>query len=163
MNTEDPKYKLVVISDTHHDVGRLERLLPIINAADYLVYCGDGLRDLLYVRGRITVPIVAVRGNNDLYSFPDGVFTDMASVSFGRTKALVTHGHNFGVRHDLTRLLGIAITKGCKLVFFGHTHAYYDRIEKGVHLINPGALCNGSYAIVVGDGTDFISIREWIQ
>ena len=37
-NTDSDKflYKLVVISDIHHDLHRLERLVPVINAADYL-------------------------------------------------------------------------------------------------------------------------------
>ncbi|MDE5593524.1 MAG: metallophosphoesterase family protein, partial [Clostridiales bacterium] len=88
-------YKLVVISDSHHDMARLEQLLPVINSADYLVYCGDGVMDVMWLRGRINVPIVCVKGNNDIGL--NVQITDLASVAFGKTKALVTHGHKFGV------------------------------------------------------------------
>ena len=153
-------YKLVVISDSHHDIARLEQLLPIINSADYLVYCGDGVMDVMWLRGRITVPIVCVKGNNDIGL--NMQITDLASVAFGKTKALVTHGHKFGVRQGIGNVLGMAIMKDCKLVFFGHTHRYMDFVQGGVHFINPGALCNGSYALVAGDGKQFVSKQCFI-
>lgn len=153
-------YKLVVISDSHHDMARLEQLLPVINSADYLVYCGDGVMDVMWLRGRITVPIVCVKGNNDIGL--NVQITDLASVAFGKTKALVTHGHKFGVRQGISNVLGMAIMKDCKLVFFGHTHKYMDFIQGGVHFINPGALCNGSYALVAGDGKQFVSKQCFI-
>ncbi len=146
-------YKLVVISDIHHDFARLERLLPVINSADYLVFCGDGVNDVLRIRGLITVPIVCVRGNNDFSSD----IAEIAGLKFGDTRALVTHGHKFNVRHGVAQLVNMAEMKNCKLVFYGHTHMYCDVVERGVHLINPGALCNGSYALVAGDGVGFIS------
>lgn len=154
-NAEKSTYKLVVISDTHHDFVRLNKLLPIINSADYLIFCGDGANDILQIHGRITVPLVCVKGNCDQGS--NIKFTDLACASFGNTRALVTHGHNLGVRQGTAQLTGMAKMKDCRLAFFGHTHKYYDKIENGVHLINPGALCTGSYALVVGDGDDFIS------
>lgn len=148
-------YKLVVISDSHHDLERLERLLPIINSADYLVFCGDGLADIMWLRGRITVPIVCVKGNNDIGL--NVQVSDLASVEFGKSRALVTHGHKLDVRHGIGKMLGMAILKDCKLVFFGHTHKYMDFVQNGIHFINPGALCYGSYALVAGDGVNFVS------
>lgn len=151
-------YKLVVISDIHGDVVRLERLLPIINAADYLVFCGDGIKDILRVRGLITVPIVCVKGNCDFVSD----ITELATTKFGDTRVLITHGHRFGTKQSVNLLIGEAIKKHCNLVFFGHSHVYFDRIENGIHLINPGALCNGSYALVAGDGINFVSKQHFI-
>lgn len=148
-------YKIAVISDTHHDIMRLEKILPVINSADYLVFCGDGLADIMAARGRITVPIVCVKGNNDMgLNVP---VSDLASVAFGTTKALITHGHKIDVRKGMANLLDMAVMKDCRLVFFGHTHSYLDYINGGVHFINPGALCMGSYALVVGDGVNFVS------
>lgn len=154
---ENIPYKLVVISDSHHDIARLERLIPIINSADYLVFCGDGIMDIMYIRGSITVPIVCVKGNNDINANVN--ITELASVAFGNTRAIVTHGHKYGVQMGLRNLYGAATMHGARLVFFGHTHTYCDRIEGGVHFINPGALCNGSYALVAGDGESFVAKR----
>lgn len=151
-------YKIVVASDSHHDIRRFEAILPIINSADYLVYCGDGLQDVMRLRGAITVPIACVKGNNDM-GF--GI-TDVASVTFGKTKALITHGNKLGVRGGVNNLVVMAKMKDCSFVFFGHTHRYTDVIVNGVHCINPGALCNGSYAMVAGDGKNFVAKQCYV-
>ena len=155
-----PPHKLVVISDTHGDTQRLERLLPIINSSNYLVFCGDGLMDVMYMRGRITVPLVCVKGNNDLGLNVD--ISDMATVAFGSTRALVTHGHRHAVYYGLMNLYNAAAMQNARLVFFGHTHQYYDGVHGGIHFINPGALCNGSYAIVEGDGTSLTAKPRYV-
>lgn len=146
-------YKLVVVSDVHHNLARLERILPVINEADYLIFCGDGANDIMCVRGRITVPIICVRGNNDIGSN----LTERVTTVFGNTRVLITHGHKQNVRQGMTNLLCLAKQMNCDLVFFGHTHTYFDCVADGVHFINPGALCNGTYALVAGDGVNFVS------
>jgi len=151
-------YKLVVVSDSHHDFARLERLLPVINSANYMIFCGDGIDDIMRIRGLIAVPIVCVRGNNDFGS----EITELATTRFGDTRVLIAHGHRHGVRRGLDMLMNEAISKRCNLVFFGHTHAFFDREVNSVHFINPGALCGGSYAVVVGDGLNFSCAQRTI-
>ncbi|MCH5154419.1 MAG: YfcE family phosphodiesterase [Clostridiales bacterium] len=159
--TEKKQYKIVVVSDSHHETSRLERLLPIINSADYFVFCGDGAADVMWLRGRITVPIACVKGNNDFWIKEQ--LTDVATVAFGHARALIVHGHRHGVRHGLALLMETAMLKDYKLVFFGHTHHYTDVEYNGVHFINPGALCEGSYAIVTGDGDSFTVENHFIS
>ena len=144
-------YRLRVVSDIHHDTLRLERLVPIINTSGYFVCCGDGVNDFLRVRGELTVPTVCVRGNNDFYTD----IGDEAVITIGETRALVVHGHRHGAKRGVDLLVAAAKSRECGLVFFGHSHCYCDRVVDGVHLINPGALCNGSYAEVIGDGRTF--------
>ncbi len=151
-------YKLVVVSDIHHDMTRLNSILHVINVADYLIFCGDGFQDLLNFRGNIAVPMVCVRGNNDINTN----ITDVASVVLGGTRALVTHGHRQNVLNGYSALVATAHAKGCKLAFFGHTHRYVDAIVDGVHIINPGSLSNGSYALVIGDGINFTAKQQLI-
>ncbi|MCM1368154.1 MAG: YfcE family phosphodiesterase [Roseburia sp.] len=154
-------YKLVIISDIHHDLLRLKRILPIINASDYLIFCGDGVSDLMLLRSVISVPIVCVRGNNDL----DPSVPEISSMVLGNTRVLVTHGHKFDVRRSITPLLKVAKQMQCNLVFFGHTHMFFDRIIDGVHFINPGALhgrAYGTYAAVAGDGEMFFSKEGFV-
>lgn len=152
-------YKLVVISDLHHAIGNLVTLLPVINASDYLIFCGDGIDDILLLRDSINVPLVCVRGNNDANSN----IAEMASIVFGNTRALVTHGHKQNVRQGLSTLFASAKMKHCSLVLFGHTHSFCDYELDGVHFINPGALFNGSYALVVGDGNTFTCKHEFLD
>ncbi|MCH5165486.1 MAG: YfcE family phosphodiesterase [Clostridiales bacterium] len=147
------KYRLIVLSDVHYDIDRVRSIMPIINSSDYLVFCGDGLNGLLSIRGEITVPTVCVRGNNDWNTVVD----DVATFTVGDTRALVTHGHRQDVRRGISGLIELATLNNCKLVFFGHTHSPYDAVNNGIHIINPGAVCNGTYALVTGDGQTFAS------
>ena len=151
--------RLIVVSDVHRDTERLERLLPLINTSDYFVFCGDGLNDVMRVRGAITVPMVCVRGNNDF----DTCICDSADINVGGTRAFVAHGHRYGVRQGTDGVLAAALSRECSLAFFGHTHICCDRTECGVHMINPGALCDGYYAEVIGDGTTFKCKHEFID
>ena len=146
-------YKMVVISDIHYGSDNLVRIIPIINESNYLIFCGDGLRQLMLFRDEIRVPIVCVKGNNDYNT----KIAEHASIVLGQTRAFVTHGHKQNVRKGVGLLIDAARMKNCNLVFFGHTHVYYDYTAGGIHFINPGALCEGSYAMVIGDGVNFTS------
>ena len=148
-------YKLVILSDIHHDLARVRAILPILNEADYVIFCGDGIEDIMYFRNALRSPLVCVRGNND---FGTNI-TETAVSTFGNTRALVTHGHKFDVRNGLKALYFTAMTDKCRMVFFGHTHTFTDKIVQGVHFINPGALCMGSYSLGAGDGTN-IAVKQ---
>jgi len=151
-------YKLVILSDIHHDVIRLQKLLPLINASDYTVFCGDGFNDLLALRPQITAQLVCVRGNTD-----HGVnIAEMASFTLGSTRALVTHGYKENAKQGISGIVNAAKFKNCSLAFFGHTHKFYDNIIDGVHLVNPGALQSGSYAVMLGDGEQFSCTQKTI-
>ena len=153
-------YKIVALSDIHHDIAKVHRIMPIINASDYLVFCGDGLNDLMSIRGEITVPIVCVKGNNDWNTS----VAEMSCITLGETRVLITHGHRQDVRRGLGGLIAAAKLKNCRLVFFGHTHTPYDLIYDGIHLINPGAISgHGSYALVMGDGINFTCKHETVE
>lgn len=147
-------YKLVVISDTNHDIARLERLLSVINQANYLIFCGDYVADLMRLRDKISVPLICVKGNKDIEQTQ---MADVTTATLGTTKALIAHGHTFCVSQDVRMLHNAAKQNGCGLVFFGHTRKYMDFMYGGIHFINPGGLCNGSYALVAGDGVRFAS------
>ena len=147
------KHRFVVLSDVHYATDRVRSIMPIINSSDCLVFCGDGLNGLMSLRGEITVPTIFVRGNNDWNTIID----DTATFTVGETRALVTHGHRQDVRRGVAGLIAAASLKDCKLVFFGHTHTPYDAVHGDIHIINPGAVCNGTYAIVTGDGQTFTS------
>ena len=151
-------YKLTVISDVHGATEWFQALVPTINASDYFIFCGDGWSALRRISPLINVPMACVRGNTDF----DCPLDDLATINLGGTKALVTHGHRQNAKQGIIGVLEAAKNKNCALAFHGHTHIFYDRIIDGVHIICPGALLNGSYAIVEGDGTDFTCTQKYI-
>lgn len=138
----------VIVSDIHYAASRLRKLLPIINACDYFVFCGDGMSDVSAVIGEISARTVCVRGNCDYGT----LVSESTSFRLGNKSVFVTHGHLYGVKQSLRDLAEIAEDRGCDMVFFGHTHTFTDTVIDGVRLINPGALIGGSYAFVTIDG-----------
>ena len=138
INSDDKKqYKIVVVSDTHHDVARLERLLPVINGADRLVFCGDGLSDIMHIRGCITVPIICVKGNNDFstaVSYLPYAMEDNAVMYHFNRKLFFTHGD----RYNALRVPPI-LEVGDALIH-GHTHVGHLQKYNGLYVLNVGSL-----------------------
>jgi putative phosphoesterase len=149
--------RLIVLSDTHHDLKNLRALLPVINAADYVAHLGDYADDILTLKTAITAQILAVRGNCDLINrAPRHEF-----LTVGRDKLLFTHGDYFGVKNrSLLTLAAFAKENGCSFAFYGHTHVTDTSMIGGVTLVNPGSLSTPrtgrpAYCIVTG-GADGI-------
>ena len=131
---------ILVMSDTHGFLPSDKDFFDLLDEVDRIYHLGDGwgeIRTLEYAYGS---KLVYVGGNNDpvygkvwLIDNADG------------TKILLTHGHTFGVRHDLYDLADFAREKGIRYVFYGHTHTQADDTIDGVRLINPGTFRHGNY------------------
>jgi len=62
--------KILVVSDTHGDLGNLERVLRILGSRlDLLLHLGDGARDpdRLPRSSERSIPCLQVKGNMDSY------------------------------------------------------------------------------------------------
>ncbi|MDY6031786.1 MAG: metallophosphoesterase [Treponemataceae bacterium] len=148
--------RLLVISDSH---GNKDVLLDIIEefglVSDALVFCGDGLRELISIvndayhdvklMAKIPTVIAFVRGNCDreiyeteVSSGPLNCSYSVGFVAAGR-QIFVTHGHRFSVMSNPDMLLHEAQNYNADIVLYGHTH--YPRIEEvgGTLIVNPGS------------------------
>ena len=140
--------KIAVFSDTHGNVGRMLETVRRV-APDMVFHLGDCERDTEKLRAAF--PALAVRqvcGNCDVS--PRYPLDEV--VELGPVRALLTHGHRYGVDWDrFDSLVYAAQEQDCSLAFFGHTHrAEYTEIG-GVKLINPGTAGQGrrlSWALV---------------
>lgn len=151
--------KIIVVSDTHGGVAALEKLRPLIEENDLLIYLGDGLSDLRPLTKDFSEKIYAVRGNCDFFStVPASGELDVEWI-----KIFYCHGHEYGVKSDLSRLAAAAKSRGAQIAFYGHTHrAAVDEVD-GVTLINPGSLKRpvgegGSYAYLVVNKDKFTHV-----
>ena len=165
---------ILVLSDIHCD--DFELLLEILRQfgadSDALVYCGDGIRDFARLFGeasadekiRQTIPPVVAfaRGNGDYNEYSCGSirFDVPDYITFkaaGRT-IFATHGHLFGVDFGTDHLCSVASASKASLVFYGHTHCPYKKIQDNVVVLNPGSVArprNGSrpsFAVVTYPG-----------
>ena len=147
--------KFTVFSDTHGNVGAIRAALKEINSGDYFVFLGDGYRDLCKVQDEITVPVIAVRGNCDLFC----PLSEREIVTVGDCSFLATHGHAFGVKSSLLSLASFAAQNDCAYALYGHTHRALISNVGGTVLINPGSASGkgsrASYAVIEGANGSF--------
>ena len=138
--------RVIVVSDSHGDAENLR--CAFVQAykqghIDAAVFLGDGasdfeqLKQMLFQRGTVCY---AVKGNNDWTSFEQAeqVFT-IDGVRF-----FACHGHTRQVKYSLDRLWYAAREREAQVVLYGHTHRERYDFEYGLHLINPGAVCERS-------------------
>ena len=142
--------KMIIISDTHHDIDAIRRILPVINECDTLVHLGDCNDDILKIKHELTVKeIICVRGNCDfVMKEPEFLVKE-----WGGAKFFFTHGHRYRVDSSLLDITYASLENECKFAFYGHTHIPAMDESYGIQIINPGSVSRPragypSYALV---------------
>ncbi|MEG0392436.1 MAG: metallophosphoesterase [Anaerovoracaceae bacterium] len=144
--------KILVISDTHGSIAKVEEIAKRLTGIDLLVHLGDYSEDGWTLSQRLGIDVITVKGNMDGEYAKKYEFFD---VECG--KILITHGHLCGVNHSYNNLLYACEEEGCVAAFFGHTHVPCNEEIEGIRLLNPGSISRprdgseGSYAIVHTD------------
>ena len=137
-------FRLGVVSDSHGARAMMELVCPRLKGLDAVAHLGDGMGDARRVGELTSLPVYAVSGNCDLLmEYPEEI-----THVFSGVKVLMTHGNLLKVKHSLLRLALRAEEVGAGLALFGHTHEAMAEWNRGVLLVNPGALMNGRYAII---------------
>lgn len=141
--------RFIAISDIHGRKGNLFDIIEKhINDADYFLCLGDcnsgdDLDEInIYYGNRFRM--ITVCGNTDFRSTEP--FT--REFTLAGKRIMLCHGHTFNVKLTHLTLAHEAKNRNIDIAFFGHTHEPCCEIENGVYLINPGAVANGSYAII---------------
>ncbi|MBQ7653411.1 MAG: metallophosphoesterase [Clostridia bacterium] len=148
--------KILVFSDSHGYKEGVDLLFNRIDEFDYVYFLGDGYGDVEDYRNAFPDKVEAVLGNCDRYF--DGttaIVNKVEGVTF-----LLTHGHEYHVKHTYDLLLYTAEKKNADCVLFGHTHYPADFYQENVRFINPGALGNayfrGTYAVLTVNGENLV-------
>ncbi len=153
--------RAAVFSDTHRNTAPMLEALRRCRP-DVIIHLGDHDRDTLCIEEEFPdVPLYRVCGNCDF--MPIAPIADI--VPLGPVKALICHGHSYGVDWGLDRLAYAAQERGCRLALFGHTHRAEQRELGGVQLVNPGTAGQGrrlTWALleVLPNGGVAVSINE---
>ena len=124
--------KAVIISDTHGNLGAIEKLLPIMKESDAVFHLGDFSSDIKPFSGEIK-KLYSVNGNCD------GGGEDLIA-EIGGLKILLTHGDRYGVKTSMLKLLLRAKEAKVQAVFYGHTHIPREKTVEGIKFINPGSM-----------------------
>jgi len=138
--------RILLVSDTHGETEKLEMLLKILkNDIDMVCHMGDYGSDLRKFENKYkNLRMAAVNGNTDqaLYGQTEQIL-DISPKKGGKLRLLITHGHKFGVKRNIDRLLNYAKEMEVNAVFFGHTHEDVCFVKDGIFVINPGSLTFG--------------------
>ena len=128
--------RAIIISDTHGSRQKLYDALSQLGAFDVLVHLGDGVSDTDALRSYINADIIAVKGNNDIFSFlPESRIIELCG-----HRAYCCHGHTISVRSNRSSLARLAKESGCDIALYGHTHKPADETIDGVRCLNPGSI-----------------------
>ena len=155
--------RILLVSDTHGRVDKLEKLLELFkNDVRLVCHMGDYGSDLRRFESKYgALQMAAVNGNTD-YSLQGQTEQIIElQVSSKKLRLLITHGHRFGVKRNLDRLFGYAKDLEADAVFFGHTHEDVCFVRDGIFFMNPGSLTFGrergsTYGLVhVADNGEF--------
>lgn len=123
--------KIILASDSHGHNDCLYELEKRHPDANYFIHCGDLCEDPEHFPNWLFV-----EGNNDFW----GQFASKRIVKLDTWKAYVLHGDKLSLFRREENLADQAISHGCQLAFFGHTHCITKKKVKGVWLLNPGSL-----------------------
>ena len=126
--------KIVVLSDTHGNIGAIRKIENIIRESDMVIHLGDGYNDLNYLYPEIKGKLYRVHGNCD-YGFDKEMIVETEGV-----KIFATHGDLYGVGRGADRLVAAAKENGCIVALYGHTHVATIEEKDGITVINPGTL-----------------------
>ncbi len=144
----DKCMRVLLLSDSHGAVRRMLSVLQTEADCSVVFFLGDGLSDLEKAKEAFPArKYVAVQGNCD----QTGEYTSYEDFAYqyleGHT-IIATHGHRVSARSGLGGLLQKAQGVRADVALFGHTHHPCSETRSGVRFVNPGALCDGSYAVM---------------
>ena len=131
------KMRILVISDTHRNVRKIEEVMKQEEKVDLVLHMGDLEGHGEYIRQVTGCPLEAVRGNCDY----DGQYPVNHVIEVGGHVIFMTHGHCYGVEYDLEELKDMAKGCGADIVMYGHTHKpYFQQMKDDIVILNPGSL-----------------------
>lgn len=154
--------KIVVFSDSHRELDGMRKVIRL-EKPDYLFHLGDHDTDAEQISREFpTLPVAAVRGNCDGWSDTPKTLCFV----LGGLRFFLCHGHSYGVKSGLLRVVYAAREQRADVLLFGHTHeAYYECLEEGsgfeLRVLNPGACGYGwqpSYGRIVLEGNELREI-----
>lgn len=102
--------KILIVSDTHRRDENLKAVIEQNLPLDMFIHLGDaeGSEDRIYQWLNPECRIEMVLGNNDFFSMLDRE----REVRIGKYRALLTHGHYYGVSVGMERLKEEARARG---------------------------------------------------
>ncbi|MDO7976701.1 metallophosphoesterase family protein [Oceanotoga teriensis] len=140
--------KYIIISDIHDPDKGINHNLEKIDFKSYdgVIICGDLTSDtvLFYIQN-LNSNVHAVYGNMDEFYLRNKL-PEMKTIEINKIKIGLLHGHQTG-RAYTDRLIKRFNDK-IDIMIYGHSHIQNRENIDEIDIINPGAFCDGEYAII---------------
>ena len=120
--------KIVVVSDTHGNTKRLEKLYPIFSENDYILHLGDGIAESRKLLSDYPEKTYLCAGNCDFATY----YPEEGVLEVEGVRIFYCHGHKYGVKLALGGLAQMAKKLDCSVALYGHTHTADIRELNGV-------------------------------
>lgn len=130
--------KILIVSDSHGQNDNLRRVVKnMAGTMDRMIFLGDAICSPEIIEEIAGCPVDQVRGNGDssIYGIPNSKL-----IEIGEYKALITHGHQYGVYAGTDTLKQAARENGAQIAMFGHTHQPLIDTSSDVVVLNPGSV-----------------------
>jgi putative phosphoesterase len=144
--------RILVISDTHGDTYKAEKVIRQNEGISLIIHLGDYCRDAQKLSGIFpNIPIEYIYGNCDFKI--EGVEAEKLLECKGK-KIFITHGHRYSVKWGYDKLYKKAEEMQADVLLFGHTHVAHITCKGNCYVVNPGSISypragsNKSYAII---------------
>lgn len=132
--------RILIVSDSHRRDSNLRAVIEKTAPFDMFIHLGDTEGSEVYFREWINndnCAIYVVRGNNDFFSASEKEL----EISIGKYRALLTHGHMYGVSVEMEGIKDEARARKVDIVMYGHTHRpHLEYCEDGLVVLNPGSI-----------------------
>ncbi|OGT26449.1 MAG: hypothetical protein A2Z17_05860 [Gammaproteobacteria bacterium RBG_16_66_13] len=158
--------KLLVLSDSHDNLWKLDAAAGYLEAADAVAHCGDICSPFMIRRlGELShgKPVHVVWGNNDGDTYLLGkVAAAFPNISLhGALAQFDLDGRSVAVNHYPEIAAGLARSGQYAVVCYGHDHTMHEERVGGCLLVNPGELMGmkGRSTMAMVDAVD-LSVRR---
>jgi len=131
--------KILVLSDSHGSTAVMRTVIQKFEKdAGAVIHLGDFFIDA--IRNKPECSLHFVRGNCDGSSYDGAEVPTEKVVDIGGIKIFMTHGHRYGVKYGMDRLVYAALEREADVCLYGHTHAPAVFREEGIIYMNPGSI-----------------------
>jgi len=137
--------KILILSDSH---GFCTTALEAIEleSPEMILHLGDVVRDCSVIQSSCPdIPIRFVIGNSD----PESAEPTIDKFTLRGKRFFMTHGHLFGVKMSIDRLVNTALNSGADILLFGHTHIPHHSVVENMLVVCPGTITVGDTAYAV--------------
>ena len=118
-----------------------------LESPEVILHLGDRDKDCVDIEFEYPeIPLRAVRGNCDRSS----AGLDMDEFTLEEKRFFMTHGHFYGVKTGISRIIEAAVSRDVDVLLFGHTHIPFYSVVGKLSVVNPGSIGEGgkSYAVL---------------